>query len=173
MSSPQPKISTRTIRAFLSTAVALGHLAKETADMVAKGLQLDDIERQYKERPWIDLCVDELHDLLEEFGATIDFNYLGYGGTPRSGIFLTNEKGEYQIFRFDGERLDARLLSLIPKVMERKRMIADVEFSTAMRIEVAEAILKAAYAVDRASMQYVTDKKFKEMITPYLKSKKK
>lgn len=156
----EAKISIREIRAALSTDVALGKMSQETADHVVKLLNLDWEEKQHNDRKDMDCFLDDLRELFETYDAMFEFKGQ-YDGT----IIVDN--WSYRLGFGSPVYFDKNFVALLPKMWKRQQMAGKLQFQKTTRIEDIRPIFDAVKRVDSKSWNYVTDKKFQEMIKPY------
>ncbi len=156
------KITVKEIRAALACDVATGKMTQEVADRVTHLLGLDWKEKQHNDRKDMDCFLEDLHELFEAYDAGFFFS-----GTYSGEIWIDNAKLRFvfgSVCEFDKD-----FIALLPKVWKRSRMVSALHFPKAATIDEIRPILDAVRQVDRKAWNYVTDKKFSEMIKPYKK----
>lgn len=156
----EAKITIKEIRAELNLDVALGKMSQETADHVAYILGLDWKEKQYNDRKDMDCFLEDLHELFEAYDAELFFE-----GTYNGQIWVADSKLRFGFGCVS--RFDKGFISLLPKMWKRSRIVGALNIPKTTKIEELRPILDAVRRVDRKSWNYITDKKFKEMIKPY------
>lgn len=156
----EAKITIKEIRAELNLDVALGKMSQGTADHVAYILGLDWKEKQYNDRKDMDCFLEDLHELFEAYDAELFFE-----GTYNGQIWVNDSSmrlGFGSTVYFDKD-----YIALLPKMWKRSQMVGALNIPKTTKIEDLRPIFDAIRRVDRKAWNYVTDKKFKEMIKPY------
>ena len=156
----EAKITINEIRAALSTDVALGNIPQETADHVVKILGLDWKEKQHNDRKDMDCFLDDLRGLFEAYDARFEIK-----GQYDGIIFI--DDWSYSLGFGAPVYFDKDYVALLPKMWKRQQMAGKLKFSPTTKIEDIRPIFDAVRRVDRKSWNYVSDKKFQEMIKPY------
>lgn len=156
----EAKITIREIRAALSTDAALGHITQETADHIANLLGLDWREKQHNDRKDMDSFLADLHELFAAYDAQLLFqgSYTGH---------IVVDDWSYRLDFGSTTQFGEEFTALLPKMWKRHQMVDKLHFPTTASIKEVRPILEAVRHVDRKAWNYVTDKKFQEMIKPY------
>lgn len=157
----EAKMTINEIRAAISTDVALGKMAQETADHISSLLGLDWKEEQYRKRKDMDCFLEDLLELFEKYNASF--------------VFTGNYKGEICINKLSCKGLrfgdvvyfNKDFIALLPKMWKRSKMVGKLNFTELTHIDEVRPILDAIGKVDRSSHTYVSDKQFNDMIRPY------
>lgn len=156
----EARITINEIRAALESDVAMGHISQESADHITKLLGLDWKEEQHHKRKDMDCFIEDLHELFERYNVVLILE-----GIYNGRILIPNTPESFSFG--DKDWFDKDFISLLPKMWKRTQMVRNLHFPSTTDEEEIRPIFEAIRQVNRESLLYVTDKKFKDMIAPY------